>query len=145
MVILRHGSKPPTLRIPTGWYQVGGDVDAKEHGIIIARMTKGGAEPQIELVEAHPIDESEGRGWYRFDVDIPVSDLDWHGNRDAARSSGLTKREWEAGQGFAAEALRAVARYQHWGAYHLGGTQRTVRRWRDALPIPLSRVRHFQR
>lgn len=134
------------MRVPTGWYKIGGDVNAKDYGIVIARMTKGGAEPQIELVEADPVEESEGTGWHRFDVDIPVSDLDWDSNRDAARSSGMTKRDWEyGGDGFIGNAFRALAKYEHWGAYHLGGTQRTVRLWRDALPVRLSSVKHFQK
>jgi hypothetical protein len=139
--LFTYGQRP--LRIPTAWYQIGGDVDAKAHGIVIARMTKGGAEPQIEIVQAIPFDA--GPRYYRYDVDIPVSDLGWEDNKDAARTSGLSKRDWEDGEGFTANAFRALARYDHWGATHLGGTVRTVQRFSDALPVRLSSVKQFQR
>lgn len=129
-------SRPPKL--PTAWYQIGGDVDARAYGITIARVTESSVGLQVEIVEVAPLDEG---GYFVSRADIPDDDLDWADNRQAAATAGIRESEWRD----MGPVTRAQARFEYWGAAHLGGDQRKVRLWRDALPVRLSSVKQFSK
>ena len=113
------------------WKQIGGDVDPKEHGAILARLYPARNPRQVEIVEIDPDVEGVSGYWVQR-ADIFIDDLEWEHNKDVARSSGISQREWAA----MSPEERAERRLSHWGASHLGGDAFQTKLWSKALPAP---------
>lgn len=112
------------------WKQIGGDVDPREHGAVLARTDRGG----IEVFEITPNDM--GPGYFTSYVSIDKSDLTWEKNQDVAKSHGHSKKDWNE----LSLALRGADRLRHWGAGHLLGESNLVTTWGDALPAKSNQI-----
>jgi hypothetical protein len=125
------------MSIPQVWFQIGGDVNPREHGAILGKYH--GIEGYVEIVEIVPeaLLPDGGDGFWVERADIPVEDLEWSLNRDVARSHGWRKALWEDLDVFA----RAQARLHHWGSRHLGGDGRIEKTWSKALPAQSRSIR----
>lgn len=133
------------------WQQVGGDVNPKEYGAILARIEPGGvpwsagsqsgvSQQSVELVEIDP-DEERGRGYYVSSASMDESDLTWEKCKDCAASSGMSHAEWKK----ATIVERAITKLRHWGAAHLGGETTRVKNWSDALPAKSNQITWWSR
>jgi hypothetical protein len=132
------------------WHQVGGDVNPKEYGAILARIEPGGvpwsaggrsgvSQPSVELVEIDP-DEERG-GWNVYSASMDESDLTWEKCKDCAASSGISRQAWSK----STIVERAMAKMRHWGAAHLGGDQSHVKNWSSALPAKSNQIQWWTR
>lgn len=132
------------------WQQVGGDVNPKEYGAMLARIDPGGrpwsaggqsgvSQASVELVEIDP-DEERG-GWNVYSASMDESDLTWEKCKDCAATSGISRADWNK----STIVERAMAKMRHWGAYHLGGEQSHVKKWSDALPGKSNQIQWWSR
>lgn len=116
------------------WEQVGGDVNPKDYGAILARDDGGG---WIEIWEIDPEagDLSEGE-FYVVESNHHKSDLGWDKNEGVARTVGATKDEWEKQSlvGRAAEVHRVH-----------GGNGRIVKGWANSLPAASNSIKWWKR
>lgn len=134
------------------WNQVGGDVNPKDHGAILARLEPGGmpwsaggirgtSKANVDIVSIEPDDE---RGGYHviathFDVD----DLAWGGPAKAAQIAsyiGASKARWEK----MSLVERAVAALGYHGAGWSGDSGH-VKNWSDALPARSNQIEWWKR
>lgn len=133
------------------WHQVGGDVNPKEYGAILARIEPGGvpwsaggqhgvSEQSVELVEIDP-DEERKTGFYVSSASLDESDLTWEKCKDCAASSDISQAAWKK----ATIVERAIAKLRHWGAAHLGGDTKRVKNWSDALPARSNQIQWWSR
>ena len=108
------------------WEQIGGDVDPKDHGAVLARKV----DDYIEVVDIEP---DPAGGYYVMSGDFHISDLSWARNRGAARANGHdTREEWED----ATLEHRAMDRLR----YGPSGGVRQVTKWSDALPARSNQI-----
>lgn len=130
-------SKPKRTRGPgRTWTQVGGDVNPKEHGVILAREDDSG----VEVVRIEP--NEEGRGWYRTTNHFFNSDLAWDGQAKApsiARSIGIDRKEWDA----MSNAQRAEAAMSYHGS-GWSGDESLEAKWSDALPAKTNQIKWWK-
>lgn len=116
------------------WKQIGGDVNPREYGAILAKRDGD----YVSIWEIDP-DVPDTDEIFVQDAEFHVSDLDY--DQSVADSIGIDEYEWEE---MPLEA-RAEAFLGYWGAYDLGGDQRYVKRWEDALPDSESAIRWWER
>ena len=121
------------------WEQVGGDVNPKEYGAVLARVEGS----SVTVVQIDP-GEEEGEGFYVTEGHFDESDLKWGGQAKAERvaaSCGVSKLEWE-------EKLSLADRAQAALAYHGGGwsgDSRHTKKWSDALPAASNSIKWWKR
>lgn len=120
------------------WTQTGGDMNPKSHGAVITRRAKSSLGDQIEIVEIEP--SEDGEGYFVQECEISFSDLVWEKNKDVARTNGRSRSEWDE---LPMEA-RAEDRLRHWGCAHLGGENRFVKKWSDALPTKSAQIKWWR-
>ncbi len=119
------------------WEQIGGDVNPKEYGAILA-LVEGDS---ISLIEIQPDDES-GKGYWVTDADYDADDLEWSGSANGkgiASSIGASKSEWDE-MSFVDRAHAAMG--YHGGGWS-GGTERVVK-WSDALPAASNSIKWWR-
>jgi len=120
------------------WKQVGGDVNPKEYGAVLARVTTGHWD-SVEVVRIDTDDES-GHGYYVSTADFDESDLEWDGpakGSKIASSIGASKAEWNAMS--LVEKGEAAIRYHGSGWSDSSGGRR-VDKWSDALPARSNQI-----
>ena len=130
-----YGSSKPKPK-PKAWQQIGGDVNPKEHGCVLARTDDSG----VEVVSIDP--NEEGRGWYRTTNYFFNSDLTWDGQAKAPRiasSIGVDRREWES----MSNTQRAEAAQGYHGA-GWGGDNSLETKWYDALPTDSDEIKWWE-
>jgi hypothetical protein len=120
------------------WEQIGGDVNPKEYGAILARVDGN----SIEVVEIVPNDE--GKGWYVVTADYDASDLEWDGSAKGSRiasSIGASKSEWEK---MSLMARAEAAMGYHGGNWSQGAPQHEMQ-WSSALPAASNSIKWWRR
>jgi hypothetical protein len=115
------------------WEQVGGDVNPKDYGAILARDDGGGWIEIWEIETEGDLNEGE---FYVVESSHHKSDLGWEKNQDVARTVGATKEEWEQ----QSDVGRASERHRHHG-----GDGRTVKGWARALPAASNSIKWWKR
>lgn len=132
------------------WNQVGGDVNPKEYGAVLARYEPGGSpwsaggqkgvsKAQVEVVEIEP-DEERG-GYIVTTAGYDEDDLKW-GEYAAgiASAMGISKGKWQrmslVDRG--ADAIR-------YGGSSWSGDVRHVQKWSDALPAKSNQIAWWSR
>lgn len=109
------------------WEQVGGDVDPKEYGAVLARVEGS----SVEIVEIDPDEEREG-WYYIITADFDEDDLDWDKGKYAssiAKTMGASREDWEESD--LAERGEAALRYH--GSNWSQGSPEHVKGWKNAL------------
>ena len=109
------------------WVQIGGDIDAKEYGAVLARVEGS----SVEVVEIEPDEEHEG-WYYIITADFDKDDLDWKKGKyapDIAKTMGASRDDWEEWD--LAERGEAALRY-HGSNWSQGGPEH-VKGWKNAL------------
>ena len=108
------------------WKQVGGDVNPKDYGAILARVDESG----VEVVRIEP--NEEGPGWFVTTGYFFKDDLKWGGQIDPEGMSGsmdFDEQEWEQTP---LEGRGAIALQYHGSGW--GGDEKQVTKWSEALP-----------
>ena len=106
------------------WKQVGGDVNPKEYGAVLARVTTGHWD-SVEVVRIDTDDES---------------DLAWDGpakGSKIASSIGASKAEWNA-MSLVEKGAAAIGYHGSGWSDESGG--RRVEKWSDALPARSNQI-----
>lgn len=118
------------------WEQVGGDVNPKDYGAVIAVLDG-------DTVDVQRIDPNEeGPGWHVDSATFYLSDLEWDGSAkapDIARTMGISKEEWE-GMG---PLARAAAAMQYHGSGWSGSSE-IVTKWSHALPVKSNQIKWWK-
>jgi hypothetical protein len=136
------------------WAQVGGDVNPKEYGAILAREEPGGvpwsaggrhgiSQASVEIVQIDTDDE-RGRGYYVSTAYFYESDLKWGGKAHAekiAPTSGYSKAEWNR-LSLVDRAVAAIGYYGSGWSDETGG--RRVEKWSEALPAKSNQIKWWR-
>lgn len=121
------------------WKQVGGDVNPKDHGAILARVDPNGVEVvRIENVS----DDDEKAGWFVVTNYFHTSDLEWGGQakpENMAGSMGFDRQEWEE---TSLENRGAIATEYHGSGW--GGDESKVTKWSQALPAKSNQIQWWR-
>ena len=124
------------------WEQVGGDVNPKEHGAVLARVEG----TSVTVVDIEPIDDNVGgiKGYYVIEGDFDEDDLAWGGSAKAesiASYIGCSKAEWKELN----LAERAAAALSYHGSGWSQGQADRVLKWSEALPAASNSIKWWRR
>ena|SRR5271157_944541 len=111
------------------WEQIGGDVNPKEHGAVLARVEGGWA----EVVDIEP----NGKSYAVTEGSFHADDLTWEKSKDVASFVGASKTNWEK-----ASVTERAADHM---SYHGGDGTRRTRSWSDALPAASNSIKWWKR
>jgi hypothetical protein len=122
------------------WKQVGGDVNPKMYGAVLARVDESG----VEVVRIETDDEDEShQAYYVTSGHFYKSDLEWGGQahpEKMAGSMGFDQKEWDdtdlAGRG-------AIALQYHGSGW--SGQDEHVMGWAKALPAKSNQIEWWKR
>jgi len=121
------------------WKQVGGDVNPKEYGALLARVDSSG----VEIVRIEPVEgDDERSGWYVTNAYFHKSDLEWGGQakpENMASSMDFDRKEWEE---TTLEGRGAIAMEYHGG--HWSGEEHKTTKWSDALPARSNQIQWWK-
>lgn len=124
------------------WKQIGGDVNPKEYGAVLARVTPGQWD-SVEIVRIETDDE-RGYGYYVTTAEFDDSDLEWkgraHGSK-VASSIGASRSEWNA-MSLEEKGEAAIGYYGSGWSDSSGG--RRVDKWSDALPARSNQIQWWR-
>lgn len=121
------------------WEQIGGDVNPRDHGAVLARISSS----SIEVLVIDPVEESEGEGYWVTDANYDASDLEWDGPAKGSRiaaSIGASKDQWEK---MDLEQRAEAAMGYHGGNW--SGSTTMVKKWSDALPVASTSIKWWRR
>lgn len=129
--------KPKRKRGPgRTWKQIGGDVNPKDHGAVLAKV-------QGDSVEVVRIDvNDEGPGWYVTTATFDKDDLGWNGQADGktlAKFIGVDERDWNR---MSIEEQGEVAIQYHGSGW--GGNDKHVTKWSEALPAKSNQIKWWR-
>jgi hypothetical protein len=118
------------------WEQVGGDVNPKDHGAVLAKLD----DSSVDVVRIEP--NEEGPGWHVDSATFHASDLEWGGQahpESMADTMGFDRGEWEetklATQG-------AIAMQYHGSGW--SGDYKLVTKWSQALPAKSNQIKWWK-
>jgi hypothetical protein len=120
------------------WEQIGGDVNPKEYGAVLARIEGD----SIEVIRIDPVEDEPKKGWWVTDANFDASDLEWDGSANGkaiASSIGASKTEWKK----MSLAQRGEAGMGYHGGMWSGGTH-MVSKWSDALPAASNSIKWWR-
>ena len=118
------------------WEQVGGDVNPKNHGAIIAKVD----DSSVDVVRIEP--NEEGPGWHVDTSTFYFTDLEWGGQahpEQMAGSMGFTREEWEETKPVQRAAIAMQFHGSGWS-----GDSRLVKKWSDALPAKSNQIKWWK-
>lgn len=122
------------------WKQVGGDVNPKTHGAVLARVDDSG----VEVVRIEPDDEdAENKSYYVTSGYFHKSDLEWGGQAKPEEMAGamdFDEKEW-AETDLANKGAIAI---QYHGAGWSGQDEHVVG-WARALPAKSNQIDWWKR
>lgn len=121
------------------WKQVGGDVNPKDYGAILARVDSSG----VEVVRIENVDENDEKaGWYVTTAYFHKSDLEWGGQTNPEKMSSsmdFDRVEWEQTP---LEGRGAIALQYHGSGW--SGDERKVTKWSHALPAKSNQIQWWR-
>lgn len=121
------------------WKQVGGDVNPKDYGAILARVDSSG----VEVVRIDPVDEDDEKsGWFVTTAYFYKTDLEWGGQtkpENMASSMSFDRQEWEQTP---LEGRGAIAMEYH-GTGWSGENHKTTK-WSQALPTKSNQIQWWK-
>lgn len=124
------------------WRQVGGDVNPKDHGAVLANVDddKGG----VTIVRIEPNeDEDEGKGWHVLESHFYATDLNWDGGqanpREMSLTMGFTRDEWEKTD----LANRGAIALQYHGS-NWAEAETFSKKWSEALPAKTNQIQWWR-
>mgnify|MGYP001609603175 CR=1 FL=1 len=118
------------------WKQVGGDVNPKDYGAVLARVDGD----SVEVVRIEP--NEEGPGWHVTTCNFHTSDLEWGGQAHPEQMSGtmdFTKEEWDQTP---IDGRGAIALQYHGSGWC--GDDRLVTKWSQALPARPNQIKWWR-
>lgn len=118
------------------WKQIGGDVNPKEYGAVLARVDGD----YVEVVVIDPDDE--GSGYHVVNADFDRSDLEWGGSAHPDKicnTIGCSKADWEK----MSLADRGEAAVSYHGSGWSGGGGH-ARNWSSALPAESNQIKWWK-
>jgi len=118
------------------WKQVGGDVNPKDHGCILARVDSSG----VEVVRIEP--NEEGPGWFVATNYFYTADLEWGGQthpEKMASTMDFDRKQWEETDLANRGAIAAEYHGSGWG-----GDDRQVTKWSQALPAKTNQIQWWR-
>lgn len=121
------------------WEQIGGDVNPKEYGAVLARVEGD----SVTVHEIAPDEENDEGGFWVVTADFDRDDLEWDGSakgKSIAGAIGASKSDWSK----MSLAERAEAGLRYHGANWSHGTPDHFKKWSDALPAPSNSIKWWR-
>jgi len=118
------------------WKQVGGDVNPKDHGAILARVDDSG----VEVVRIEP--NEEGPGWFVTTAHFYKEDLEWGGQanpKGMSSSMDFDEEEWKQTP---LDGRGAIALQYHGSGW--SGDEKSVTKWSEALPARSNQIQWWK-
>ena len=127
--------------MPKPWKQVGGDVNPKTYGAVLARVDDSG----VEVVRIEPDDEDkEHKSYYVTSGYFHKSDLEWEKGQahpeEMAGSMDFDEKEWNETD----LANKGAIALQYHGSGWSGQDEHVVG-WANALPAKSNQIEWFRR
>jgi hypothetical protein len=145
------------------WEQIGGDVNPKEYGAVLARVSGGDGvgsirctthrdcvehlelgracaaarchKMSVEVIRIDP-DEAVEHGWFIKSNYFDFDDLTWEKSKGIASFIGANQDDWET----MSLAYRAEAALDYGG----GGDDSYVKMWSEALPVKSNQIKWWR-
>lgn len=118
------------------WEQVGGDVNPKNHGAVLAVLDGD----SVDVVRIDP--NEEGPGWHVDSATFYKSDLEWGGQahpEQMAGPMGFTREEWDETN----LVNRAAIAMGYHGAGWSGNSEIKTK-WSEALPVKSNQIKWWR-